>query len=207
MSRALILFGHGERDSFNGRLADSYERGYQAGGGQVERVDLIDLRFDPILRKGYREPQPLEPDLLRLKSSIEAASHLVWVFPTYWAGPPTLVRGLVDRLFLPGWAFRYSKESALPEGLLAGRSGHVIATMDSPWWWYSLVHHRTLHRSFGTGTLSFCGVKPLQFTTIHGVHHMPEPTRAVWCERVEEAARASASKRRAPELVSKTPAL
>ena len=62
MNKALILFGHGERDSFNGKLADSYERGYRAGGGQVERVDLIDLRFDPILRKGYREPQPLEPD-------------------------------------------------------------------------------------------------------------------------------------------------
>lgn len=183
MNHAVMLFGHADHDTFNDRLATAYARGYERAGATVERIDLARLDFDPVLRSGYRTPQPLEPDLERARRSIERAQHLVWVFPTYWAAPPTIVRGFVDRVFLPGWAFRYEGH-ALPTGLLRGRSARVITTMDSPSWWYSLVYHRTIHRSFGTATLSFCGVAPVRFTTIHGVREMEAPAREAWCARV-----------------------
>lgn len=185
MNRALILYGHPERDSFNHRLAAAYERGY-ASHGEVERVDLASLEFDPVLRAGHRAPQALEPDLERVGQAIERARHLVWVFPTYWASPPAIVRALVDRLFLPGWAFRYEPGNALPLGLLKGRSSRVITTMDSPSWWYTLVLNRPIHRAFGTATLSFCGLAPLRFTTVHKVRELDEAQRARWCERVAE---------------------
>lgn len=201
MTRTLLLFGHADHQSFNEQLASSYARGVSRGGGELDRIDLASLSFDPILHAGFRAPQPLEPDLERVKRAIERADHLVWVFPTYWASPPAVVRGLVDRLFLPGWAFRYEKGSALPQGLLAPRSARVITTMDSPSWWYSLVHHRAIHRSFGTGTLAFCGLSPVRFTTIHGVREMEEPAHAKWCVEVERiAARDGASKRGRPAL-------
>lgn len=196
MRHALLLFGHADRETFNHQLADAYARGFRGGGGAIERIDLAALRFDPILRSGYRAPQPLEPDLLRVRDAIERAAHLVWVFPTYWAAPPALVRGLVDRLFLPGWAFRYHPGRAVPEGLLAPRSGRVLTTMDSPAWWYALVHRRAMHRSFGTATLAFCGLAPLSFTTVHGVREMAPGARARWCERAERLGAEDA--RRAP---------
>ena len=118
----------------------------------VERFDLAALQFDPILRHGYRAEQPLEPDLVRVRAAIERADHLAWVFPTYWASPPTVVRGLVDRLLLPGWAFRFDGH-ALPTGLLRGRSARVITTMDSPAWWYRLMLRSPIHHSFGRATL------------------------------------------------------
>lgn len=89
---------------------------------------------------------------------------------------------------MPGWAFRYEPGRALPRGLLAGRSARVIVTMDSPGWWYTAVNHRTIHRSFGTATLSFCGVAPVEFTTIHGVREMAEARREAWCDRVSALA-------------------
>jgi NAD(P)H dehydrogenase (quinone) len=192
MNRALLLFGHADRDTFNERLAAHYQRGYH---GDVERIDIASLHFDPVLHAGYRVPQPLEPDLERVKRAIERAAHLVWVFPTYWASPPTIVRGLVDRLFLPGWAFRFEKGNVAPTGLLRGRSARVITTMDSPAWVYTLLYHRPIHRAFGTGTLSFCGLSPVELTAIHGVHSMKEPARARWCERVERIAARDASRR------------
>jgi NAD(P)H dehydrogenase (quinone) len=194
MNRALILFGHADHPTFNDRLAAAYERGYRRHGA-VERIDLASLTFDPVLRTGHREAQPLEPDLERVKHAIERAGHLVWVFPTYWASPPALVRGLVDRLFLPGWAFRYEPGKALPIGLLAGRSARVIATMDSPSWWYTLAHHRSIHRAFGTATLSFCGLAPVEFTTVHAVRELNEAQRARWCDRVEAVAARDATTR------------
>jgi NAD(P)H dehydrogenase (quinone) len=203
MKRALLLFGHADENTFNHGLAAGYADGFQAAGGRVDRIDLAALRFDPVLHHGYRVPQPLEPDLLMARDAIEAADHLVWVFPTYWASPPAVVRGFVDRLFLPGWAFKFGPESALPKGLLAGRSARVITTMDTPAWWYTGVTHRCLHRSFGTATLSFCGLAPLSFTSIHGVREMGDAERAMEIEKVgrlgQRDARARA-RRRVPRL-------
>jgi NAD(P)H-dependent FMN reductase len=100
MNHAVLLFGHADLTSFNHDLAAAYADGFTAAGGTVERFDLAALQFDPILRHGYRAEQPLEPDLVRVRAAIERADHLAWVFPTYWASPPTVVRGLVDRLLL-----------------------------------------------------------------------------------------------------------
>jgi NAD(P)H dehydrogenase (quinone) len=195
MKRAVLLFGHADTNSFNDRLARAYAEAFRAEGGHVDRVDLASLRFDPILHKGYREPQPLEPDLVRARESIEAADHLVWVFPTYWASPPAVVRGFVDRVFLPGWAFSFGPDSSLPKGLLAGRSARVITTMDTPSWWYTGVNHRCLHRSFGTATLSFCGLAPLSFTSLHSLRELGDGERA---RVVDDVARLGARDARAP---------
>jgi NAD(P)H dehydrogenase (quinone) len=192
-ARAVLLFGHADLDpatqSLNQRLAEHYTRGYQSQGGTVQRIDLASLAFDPILRAGFRIKQPLEPDLVQVKEAIEQANHLVWVFPTYWASAPAVVRGLWDRLFLPGWAFQYEKGKPLPKGLLKGRSSRVLLTMDSPWFWYTLVNHRCIHRSFGGASLKFCGLSPVRFTTVHGVRELPESARQKWCARVEAVGR------------------
>ena len=66
-------------------------------------------------------PQPLEPDLEAAAAAITAAHHVAWFFPCWWNAPPALVKGFIDRVFTPGFAFRYTAESALPQKLLAGR--------------------------------------------------------------------------------------
>jgi putative NADPH-quinone reductase len=231
MRRAILLFGHADDGTFNDRLARSYADGFRAEGGELERIDLAALRFDPILRHGYRVPQPLEPDLLDARARIEAADHLVWVFPTYWASPPAVVRGFVDRVFLPGWAFAFPPrrraprspesgatstrsartgalsapwpDSSLPKGLLAGRSARVITTMDTPSWWYTAIDHRCLHRSFGTATLSFCGLAPLRFTTVHGVRELAEPERARTLRDVARLGARDARARRSAAFVGR----
>jgi NAD(P)H dehydrogenase (quinone) len=185
-ARAVLLVGHADPESFNFRLAAAYERGFTRAGGRVTRFNLAELEFDPVLRQGFRAEQPLEPDLVRVKTAIDASQHLAWVFPTYWAAPPAIVRGLFDRLFLPGWAFRYEKGKPLPLGLLKGKGARVITTMDSPNVWYSLYYGRCLHRSFGTASLKFCGLSPVNFTTIHGMLHMPEEKRERWLLETEK---------------------
>lgn len=196
MPHALLLFGHADTTSFNHQLADAYQRGYVAAGGTLERVDLPTLRFDPVLRHGHRAAQPLEPDLARVRDAIERADHLAWVFPTYWVAPPAVVRALIDRLFLPGWAFRYEGH-ALPTGLLRGRSARVVTTMDSPGWWYRLAHRRAIHAAFSRGTLAFCGLAPVDTTTVHAVRKLDAAARARWADKVEALAFRD-GRRRAP---------
>lgn len=200
MSNVLVLLGHASPTSFNARLARAYADAARSAGAHVEQIGLTDLSFDPVLRDGQTGEQKLEPDLVRVREAIERADHLAWFFPTHWASAPAIVHALVDRTFLPGWAFRYesgaSKTGSLPTALLAGRSARVVTTMDSPSWWYALAHHRAIHGSFVTGTLSFVGLAPIRTTTIHRVRELDEPARLRWITSMAELARADVTIRR-----------
>ncbi len=177
MPNALVLLGHADASSFNAALAGAYTDAFRATGGTATLVRLADLAFDPVLRHGHHEPQPLEPDLVALREAFEAADHVAWFFPTYWASPPAIVRAVVDRLFLPGWAFRYEKGKQLPLGLLAGRSARVVTTMDSPGFWYALSHNRAIHGAFVSGTLRFVGFAPVRTRTIYRLRDLDRPAR------------------------------
>ena len=205
MHNALILLGHADPSSFNAQLATAYADAWRAEGGSASIVTLSDLHFDPVLRHGYREKQAIEPELAHAGELIQGAQHVVWVFPTYWASPPAIVRGFVDRLFQPGWAFRYpEKGNGLPEGLLRGRSARVIATMDSPSWWYAIAHHRAIHGSFVTGTLSFVGFSPIRTTMIHSMRTLGAEARKKRLVEVSQAARSDLQKLGVPKALRLT---
>lgn len=66
----LIVDGHPNSESYGRALADSYEEGARSGGAEVQRRSIRELRFDPVLHKGYREIQELEGGSCR-----NAANH------------------------------------------------------------------------------------------------------------------------------------
>lgn len=171
----LIVDGHPEADSLSAALAAAYCEG---AGGRL--LALRDLRFDPILR---RHGQALEPDLLEARALIEAADHVAWFFPTWWAGPPALVKGFVDRTFLPGWAYAYEPGALLHKRLLRGRSARVVTTMDAPWWWYSAVYARALHAAFVNATLRYVGFS-VSSSTLYGVRSRSREQLAHAVERM-----------------------
>src|SRR3990172_11834160 len=107
--KILIILGHPSRESFCNAIIENYAEGVSEGGGEVRKIYLGELKFDPILWNGYAKIQELEDDLKRVQEDIKWADHLVFVYPTWWGGMPALLKGLVDRAFLPGFAFKFHK--------------------------------------------------------------------------------------------------
>ena len=106
MNKILIINGHPDKESFNAALTEAYIKGASAQANtEVEVLYLADLTFDPILRYGYRKRTELEPDLLKAFELLKEADHTVWIYPTWWGGMPALLKGFIDRLFLPGFTF------------------------------------------------------------------------------------------------------
>lgn len=181
----LIVLGHPAPQSFSDALGSAYKKGLMKAGREVEVLSLRDLQFDPHLRAGFSGKQDLEPDLKLAQDAILRAAHVAWFFPTWWAGPPALVKGFIDRAFLPGYAFSYKKGRALPETLLKGRSARVVTTMDSPNFWYQLWHRSSLHAAFINATLKFVGFGPVKSSTLYRQKDLSPEQRVNFLRKME----------------------
>src|SRR3990167_4669775 len=139
VKKIFILLGHPDKSGLCGAIADAYETGARDGGHTVERLNVGEMQFDPILHKGYRAIQTLEPDLVRFQELITWADHFVIIYPVWWVGMPALLKGLFDRAWLPGSAFRYIKTKAghrtiFWHRLFRGKSARTILTSGTPPW-------------------------------------------------------------------------
>ncbi|WP_374439586.1 NAD(P)H-dependent oxidoreductase [Pseudomonas panipatensis] len=187
--RMLVILGHPSADSFCGALTDAYVQAAQAAGHDVRLLRLGELRFDPLLHAGYRAIQPLEPDLQRAQADIGWAEHLTFVFPIWWGGVPALLKGFLDRVLLPGFAFKYRAGQAFPQPLLKGRSAHLLATMDTPPWYFQWVYRMPGLQQMRKTTLAFCGIKPLKTLTCGPILGSSASRREAWLEQARAVAR------------------
>ena len=110
LKQILLIDGHPDDDRLTSSLVSSYRRGAQQAGYQVTLITVRDLAFEPNLRFGYKQRLELEPDLLHAIDAIKACDHMVWVHPVWWGGLPTLLKGFIDRIFLPSIMFDYNEE-------------------------------------------------------------------------------------------------
>lgn len=137
--KIFLLLGHPDKSGMCGALADAYETGAKEGGYEITRMNIGEMHFDPILHRGYRVIQELEPDLKRFCELVQTSDHFVIVYPVWWVGMPAILKGLFDRAWLPGSAFRYIKtkdghRTIFWHRLFRGKTARIIMTSGtSPW--------------------------------------------------------------------------
>lgn len=164
MKKILIINGHPNAGSLGNALHLAYRAGALESNAEVNEIRIGELQFNPNLQYGYQQRTELEPDLLLAWEKIQWADHLVWIHPVWWGGWPAIMKGFVDRLFLPGMAFKYRENSVWWDKLLAGKTARIITTMDQPTWYYRLMSGAPSIRQLKNSTLGFCGVKPVRVT-------------------------------------------
>jgi NAD(P)H dehydrogenase (quinone) len=186
MSRKiLIINGHPNHQSFNFGIVEAYLKGAKSAGAEIKEIVIADLNFNPNLQFGYQKRTELEPDLLESWEKIQWADHLVWVHPVWWGGLPAIMKGFIDRLFLPGFAFQYRENSSLWDKLLKGKTAHIITTLDQPGWFYRFYFRRPSVNQLKRSILQFCGISPVKVSYIGIVKNSTPEMREKWLDKVE----------------------
>ncbi|WP_075341605.1 NAD(P)H-dependent oxidoreductase [Tenacibaculum agarivorans] len=180
----LIINGHPDKESFNNALANSYYEGAKLSTNFVEIINIRELNFNPNLQFGYRKRTVLEPDLEFAIKKIKEADHLVWVLPVWWSGMPAILKGFIDRVFLPGIMFEIAEGKLLPKKLLKNKTARLIITSDSPRWYYYVYLKSPVINELKKGVLAFCGVKPTKLTYIAPIKNSTQNFREKWLKKV-----------------------
>jgi NAD(P)H dehydrogenase (quinone) len=144
--RILLVHAHPVPESFNAALRGAAAGALARAGHAVDVLDLYAEGFDPVMSAAEREAYLADtPWLLGRVAThvqrLQRAEGLLFVFPTWYYGPPAMLKGWLERTWLPGVAFtvpRARGEKPGP-GLQHIRWLGVITTSGSPWWWLKLI--------------------------------------------------------------------
>lgn len=181
--RVLVLAANPKKDSFTNYLAETYTRS-ALKGHEVQLLTVSDMDFNPDLSNGYSQEQPMEDSLKAFQESLEWCEHFVIFAPIWWGALPAKLKGLIDRTFLPGFAFQYEENKSIPQKLLQGKTARVVVTMDTPPWYYFLIQGAPAIKQLKIATLKFVGFNSVKSKMIGPIINSTKQSRSKWIHQV-----------------------
>ena len=189
--RIAIIIGHPDKESYNYALAQAYINGAKKSNAEIKEIYIGELDFNPNLQFGYRKRTELEPDLIKAQETLKWADHIVWVYPVWWGSVPGLMKGFLDRVLLPGFAFKKREGSVWWDKYFTGKTSRIISTMDQPTWYYRLVYSAPSDKAMKKLTMNFIGVKSVKITSIGPIRLSKDAHRAKWLSKIEKLGEAN----------------
>ena len=166
-------------------LAQAYADGATAAGHEVRQIDIATIDF-PWLRSQHEWELGLLPASLRpAQADIGWAQHIVLFFPLWLGDMPALLKGFLEQVARPGFAFTAEGSNPFGHKCLTGRSARVVVTMGMPalvYRWYFRAHSvKSLERNI----LGFVGIAPVNETLVGSVEQLGDDGVAKWKRRMQ----------------------
>jgi putative NADPH-quinone reductase len=138
-------------------------------------------------REAYHSEDPILDDQVAEHARlITTADAVVFVYPTWWSGLPAILKGWLERVLVPGVAFRFDDRTGKVRPAL-GNLRHIIgiSTYGSPHWYVRAVNdngRRTLTRALRMS----CGLRTrTHWIGCYAIDTATEPELQDFAARVE----------------------
>jgi putative NADPH-quinone reductase len=178
-NRILIIDGHPDADGshFVHELADFYRQGAKEGGHEVRILKVGALRF-PLLRNGraYLSGK-LPASIAAAQKLVLWADHVVVLYPLWLGTLPAKLKGFLEQLLRPGFAFEKRGVGQPPKRLLKGRSARIVVTRGMPEFFGEVDRSPRSIRNVAADVLAVCGVRPVRITVIDGPETLTDTER------------------------------
>lgn len=199
--KILWVYAHPEPRSLNGALRDEGLRTLDEHGYDYQLSDLYAMGWNPVVnsrdyghdprerltilpesQRAY-ESGTLAPDIRAEQDKLSWADTLILQFPLWWFGPPAILKGWIDRLFVQGFAQgvvdpHTERTLRYGNGGLAGKRAMLVVTVGAK---QATTGPRGIHGDLGElvfplqhGTLWYTGVSVLPPFVVHGANHVSE---------------------------------
>lgn len=188
--RIAIVLGHPDPapGHFGPALSAAYGEAARAAGHEVQVIDVARLDFPLLRSQAEFEAQPAPAPLQPAQATIAWCDRVVLFFPLWLGTMPALLKGFLEQVLRPGFAFRVEPGGRwLPA--LKGKSARVVVTMGMPAFWYRLYYRAHGVRGLERNVLEFCGIAPVRRSLVGGVAALSESSRRRWLARFAELGR------------------
>ncbi len=166
---SLIIVAHPKKDSFSFAMAEKYKK---LANDQGHKVDLIDLYREknqqPFFNFDKANEVVISSEMEYFQEKIKWADELVFIFPYWWGGMPSILKNFFEWNFSKGFAFTYV--NSRPKGLLSKKTVKIYTTTGAPSFIYKVTGaNKRIRKTIQKQIIEFCGMKMTSFNIYGGL--------------------------------------
>ncbi len=183
-----VLVGHQKQGSFCHAIAAAAIEELKALGHEVIYHDLYAERFDPILlHEEIPKGSAQDPIVEQHCREVAAADGFLVVHPNWWAMPPAVLKGWLDRVLRQGVAYQFGPGGVEP--LLAGKRAVVLTTSNTPRDDELRLFGDPLENLWKTCIFGFCGITDFYRRNFESIVMSTLEDRRGWLDEVRAIVR------------------
>lgn len=171
-TNTLIIFGHPDPSSFNGSILKTIENKLEEKQYQFISKNLYQLNFNPVLSLddlAKMKGNSCARDIALEQNDISWAKNIIFIYPIWWSSQPAMVKGWIDRVFSPGFAYTLEEDGSL-RGLLSDKLVMVFTTSAfSRGYMEEKGITAAIEKLTMEGIFSLCGVKTMLYKNFYAV--------------------------------------
>jgi len=178
-----IILAHPTPGSFNHAIAATAADTLGRHGHSVRLRDLYQEQFDPLLAGAeIARDARLDETVAQHCREIASADGIIIVHPNWWAMPPAILKGWLDRVLRPEVAYRFVAGKS--EGLLQARTALVFNTSNTPLAVERSLYDDPLETLWKKCVFPLCGVPRCERTLFSVIITSTPEQRAQWLTEV-----------------------
>ncbi|MGL5115906.1 MAG: NAD(P)H-dependent oxidoreductase [Beijerinckiaceae bacterium] len=189
--KVLIVYCHPLPESFAGAILRRTMAGLASAGHQTRVIDLYAEGFTPTLssqeRIDYHTPGLNESHVADHLAALRWCEGLVFIYPTWWYGPPAMLKGWLDRVWVPHATFEMPTPGKPIGRVLTNiRFIAAVSTLGSPWWWWKFAMGEPGRRILLRGLRVLCHVRcRTLWLALHEMDSAGDDKRKAFLAKVE----------------------
>lgn len=191
--KATVILAHPYAKSFNHAMYETICTTLSELGVPTYAHDLYAERFDPVLTVDELGKKPTQDALVRQYArELVESDVLFFVHPNWWGQPPAILKGYVDRVIRPPYAYDFPPDDSgggLPIGKLAGKTGVVFNTSNTEATRERDYFGDPLENIWIQCVFGFCGIEKTHRRMFSIIADSTSEERTAWLAEVAETTR------------------
>ncbi|MGW4745668.1 NAD(P)H-dependent oxidoreductase [Streptomyces sp. NPDC004290] len=193
--RVAVYLAHPRTGSFNHAVFDAVVAELRERGAEVVAHDLCAEGFPAVLsadETGTVEEagRAQESQVALHRAEVATVDAMVFIHPNWWGMPPAVLAGWVQRVLVPGVAYKLGAAEGEPVGLLKVGKALVLNTSDTPAEREESEFGDPLERIWSACVLPYVGVSEVRRVVFRTVADSTEETRGDWLDQARQQAAA-----------------
>ena len=188
--KASVILAHPYSKSFNHAIFKTILETLNDNGIEIYAHDLYQEKFNPILSvEELGSEKSTDPLVNKYAEELLESKYLIFVHPNWWGQPPAILKGYIDRIFRPPYAYDYPKDGSsfgLPIEKLKGKVGIVYNTSNTDANRENNFFGDPLKKIWENSVFGFLGIDSYYRKMFSIIADSTEAERKTWLEDIKK---------------------